>query len=79
MNHLKESTKPIHWEEATEEQLLKASELYIKHFQRYSFDECYCFVCANDDIDCNRVKFEKLSNERVKLLKKGEKHVVTVH
>lgn len=83
MDHKKKpvitSTAPITMKpNLTEKQMECVAEIFSKKYKTHTFDECIQ-IYFDTGIDKHGFdNFEKLSSDRVKLLKKGEKHVKTL-
>lgn len=78
MNHKNNYEDSRHMETMTEEQLECVFAIYKENHKTQTFEEC---VQIYRDISHERNdfgNFEKLSCNRVKLIKKGEKHVKTI-
>ena len=75
MNH----KKPICLEETfSSEQIDSIASIYSKYHKTHTFEECIQLFCENETNENKFGKFEKLSSDRVKLIKKGDKYVKTI-
>lgn len=60
------------------EQMECVVKYYHEHYKTLTFEECLQRYFDEDNERNTYGNFEKLSKDRIKLLKKGEKHVKTI-
>ena len=79
MSHKSNNKVPVQSKETlTAEQMEYVVKYYHEHYKILTFEECLQ-RCFDDENGRNTYgNFEKLSKDRIKLLKKGEKHVKTI-